>query len=67
MRSVVSRANSFCRLCSTHGHVVDGDLHFFVVALVGLRNQLVDFAIGDLRQDAVAFADGQQDRVQHGR
>ena len=36
-----------------------------MVAFVGLRDQLVDFARGDLRQNAVAFADGQQDRVQH--
>jgi hypothetical protein len=37
-----------------------------VVALVGLRDQLVDLAARNLGQDAVAFADGQQDRVQHG-
>jgi hypothetical protein len=36
-----------------------------VVALVGLRDQLVDLAGRNLRQNAVAFADGQQDRVQH--
>ena len=48
------------------GHVVDGLLHLFVIALVGLGDQLVDLAVGDLRQDAVAFADGQQNRVQHG-
>ena len=48
------------------GHVVDGHFHLFVVALVGLGDQLVDLAVGDLRQNAVAFADGQQNRVQHG-
>ena len=47
-------------------HVVDRQLHLFVVALVGLRDQFVDLAVRDLRQDAVAFADGQQNRVQHG-
>ena len=47
-------------------HVVDGLLHLFVVALVSLGDQLVDFAVGDLGQNAVAFADGQQDGVQHG-
>ena len=49
-----------------HADVVDGLLHLLVVALVGLGDQLVDLAVGDLRQDAVAFADGQQNRVQHG-
>jgi hypothetical protein len=47
-------------------HIVDGLLHLFVIALVGLANQLVDLAVGNLRENAVAFADGQQDRVQHG-
>jgi hypothetical protein len=61
----ISRASSFCRLCSHDGHVVDRHLHLFVVALVGLGDQLVDLAARDLRQDAVAFADGQQNRVQH--
>ena len=37
-----------------------------MVALVGLSDQLVDFAVGDLRQNAIAFADRQQDGVQHG-
>ena len=48
------------------GDIVDGLLHLFVVALVGLGDQFVDLAAGDLGQDAVAFADGQQDRIQHG-
>ncbi len=48
-----------------HGHVVHGLLHLLVVALIGLRDQLVDLAVGDLGQNAVAFADGQQDGVQH--
>ena len=37
-----------------------------MIAFVGLRDQLVDFAVGDLVQDTVAFADGQQNRIQHG-
>ena len=40
------------------GHVVDGNLHLFVVALVVLRNQFVDLAARNLSQDAVTFADG---------
>ena len=36
-----------------------------MVALVGLGDQFVDLAIRNLRQDAIAFADGQQDRIQH--
>ena len=36
-----------------------------MVALVGLGNQFVDLAVGDLGQDAVAFANRQQDGVQH--
>ena len=46
-------------------HVVDGLLHLFVIAFVGLRDQFVDLAAGDLRQNAVAFADRQQNRIQH--
>ena len=46
--------------------VVDRQLHLFVIALVGLGDQFVDLAVGDLRQDAVAFADRQQNRIQHG-
>jgi hypothetical protein len=48
------------------GDIVDGLLHLFVVALVGLSDQFVDFAVGNLSQDAIAFADGQKDGVQHG-
>ena len=48
-----------------NGHVVHGNLHLLVVAFVGLRDQLVNFAAGNLRQNAIAFADGQQNRVQH--
>ena len=47
------------------GDVVDRLLHLLVVALVGLRDQFVDLAVGDLGQNAIAFADGQQDGVQH--
>ena len=42
-----------------------GLLHFFVVALVGFGDQFVDLAVGDLGQNAVAFADRQQDGVEH--
>ena len=49
-----------------NAHVVDGLLHLLVIAFVGLRDRLVDFTVGDLVQDAVAFADGQQNRIQHG-
>ena len=47
------------------GHGVDGLFHIFVVATVGLGDQLVDLAGGNLREDAVAFANGKQDRVEH--
>ena len=46
-------------------HAVDGLLHLFVIALIILGDQLIDPAAGNLGQDAVAFADRQQDRVQH--
>ncbi len=45
--------------------VVDCDLHFLVVAMVGLGDQLVDLAVGDLRENAVAFAYRQENGVQH--
>ena len=41
-----------------YGDVIHGLLHLLVVALVG-------FAVGNLGQNAVSFADGQQDGVQH--
>ena len=47
------------------GHVVDRLLHLFVISFVGLRNQFVNLAVGDLNEDTVAFSDGQQNRVQH--
>ena len=47
-------------------HMVDRELHLLVVALVGVGDQLVDLAVGDLGQDAVAFADGQQNCIEHG-
>ena len=46
-------------------YIVDRQLHLFVVALIGLGNQLVDFAVGDLCENAIALTDRQQDRVQH--
>ena len=45
------------------GDVVDGLLHLFVIALVGVSDQLVDLAVRNLGKNAVAFADGQQDRI----
>ena len=36
-----------------------------MIALVGLGDQLVDLALGDLVEDAVALADRQQDGVEH--
>ncbi len=48
------------------GDIVDCLLHLLVVALVSRGNQFVDLAVGNLRQDAVALADGQKDGVQHG-
>ena len=62
----VRRASSFCSALQDDGHVVDRLLHLFVVALVGLGDQFVDLAVGDLCQNAVAFADRQQDGIQHG-
>ena len=37
-----------------------------MIALVGLRDQLVDLAVGNLGQDAVAFTDWEEDGVEHG-
>ncbi len=37
-----------------------------MVALVGLGDQFVDLAHRDLRQNAVAFSDRQQDGIEHG-
>ena len=48
-----------------NGHVVDRDLHLLVVAFVGLGDELVDLTVRDLSQNAIALADGQQNRVQH--
>ena len=48
-----------------HGHVIDRNFHLLVVALVGLRDQLVDLAAGNLRENAIALTDGKQYRIQH--
>ena len=45
--------------------IVDALLHLFVVALVGLGNQFVDLARGDLGENAVALPNRQQDGIQH--
>ena len=47
------------------GDSVDVLLHLLVVALIGLSDHLVDLALGDLVENAVAFADGDQDGVEH--
>ena len=65
MDASVSRANFLLQALQDRGHVVDGLLHLLVVALVGLRDQFVDLAVGNLRQDAVTLGDGQQDGVEH--
>ena len=61
----VSRRQLLLQALQHCGDVVHGLLHLLVVALVGLRDQFVDLAVGDLGQNAVAFADGQQDGIQH--
>ena len=61
----MSRTSSFCRDCVTVATLLTASFHLLVVALVGLRDQLIDFAGGNLRQDAVALADGQQDGIEH--
>ena len=48
------------------GDVVDTILQLFVVALESLGNQFVDFALGDLGDDASAFHHGNHDGVQSG-
>ena len=49
----------------SRGDAVDGLLHLLVIAAVGLRDQFVDLTRTDLRQDAVALPDRQQDRIEH--
>ena len=62
----VGQAHQFLlQALQNEGDVVDRLLHLLVVALVGLGNQFVDLAIGDLGKNAVALPDGQEDRVQH--
>ena len=46
-------------------NAVDVLLHLLVVALVGLGDQLIDLAVGDLVEDTIALADGQKNGVQH--
>jgi hypothetical protein len=65
LEASVRRTSSFAAPAAP-GHVVDRQLHLLVIALVGLRDQLVDLAVRDLGQNAIALADGQQNRVQHG-
>ena len=47
------------------GDAVDVLLHLLVIALIGLGDQLVDLAFGDLVEDTIALADRQQDGVEH--
>ena len=50
---------------NNYGNVIDGNLHLLVVALIGLRDQLVNLAVRNLRENPVALSDGQENRVQH--
>ena len=36
-----------------------------MIALIGLRDQLIDLAVRDLVEDAIALADRQQNGVEH--
>ncbi len=45
--------------------IIHGQFHLFVIAPVGLSNQLIHFATGDLGKNAIAFTDRQQDGVEH--
>ena len=46
-------------------HAVDGVLHFGVIALAVNFHPLAKIAAANEREHAVAFADGQQDFVEH--
>ena len=52
-------------LLQDDGDAVDVLLHLLMVALVGLGDHFVDLAVGDLVENAVAFADRQEDGVEH--
>ncbi len=63
----VGQASKF--LVQTPHHrrdIVDRLLHLLVIAFISLGNQFIDLAIRDLGEDAVAFPNRQQDRIQHG-
>ena len=55
----------FLQRLHDYSHIIDGDLHLLVVALISLRDQLVDLAARYLRENPVALPDGKQNRVQH--
>jgi hypothetical protein len=61
--SVGEAVEFFLQTLQHDGYVVDGLFHFFVIALVGLGDQLVDLAAGYLGEDAVTFADRQKDGI----
>ena len=58
-------ANFLLQPLQNASHIIDRQLHFLVVAAVGVRDHFVDLAGADLCQNAVAFADGQQDCIEH--
>ena len=63
---VLGQLRKFCLEFLQHrSDAVDVLLHLLMIALVGLRDQFVDLALGDLVEDAVALADRQQDGVEH--
>ena len=64
-RSIGEPSQLLLKALKYQSDVVDCLLHLFVIALVGLGNQLIDLAVGHLRENAVAFADGQQDGIEH--
>ena len=51
-REISQSHSSLLQTLQDFGHVVDGQLHLFVIALIGLGNQFVDLAVGDLRECA---------------
>ena len=67
LRSMGQTRQFFLQVLQNGADVVDRLLHLLVIALIGVCDQLVDLAAGDLRENPVAFADRQQNRVQHAR
>ena len=65
LRSLGQAGHFLLQALHDHGDIVDRLLHLLVVALISLGNQFVDLARRDLGQNAVAFANRQQDGIQH--